>query len=92
MGEWIKCSDQLPKENGIYIVAHRYPDVPNLPCVQTEICDFATDLGDVWGLEDLVGKPGWWDQNTGDDFWDRFEIEGITHWMPLPEPPKGDLK
>ena len=22
--------------------------------------------------------------------WDYSEIYGVTHWMPLPEPPKGD--
>ena len=29
-----------------------------------------------------------WMENEGSDFYDGDLIEGVTHWMPLPEPPK----
>lgn len=30
-----------------------------------------------------------WMENEGSDFYDGDLIEGVTHWMPLPEAPKG---
>lgn len=29
-----------------------------------------------------------WMENEGSDFYDGDLIEGVTHWMPLPKPPK----
>ncbi len=29
-----------------------------------------------------------WEDEYG--YWETAESEGITHWMPLPEPPKGE--
>lgn len=31
---------------------------------------------------------GKWEDKYG--YWNYTDIEGITHWMPLPEPPKGE--
>lgn len=31
---------------------------------------------------------GKWEDSYG--YWNYTDIEGITHWMPLPQPPKGE--
>ena len=37
-------------------------------------------------------EPGWCDRGVFYEY-DKYEsdrIDGVTHWMPLPEPPKGE--
>ena len=71
---WISVKDRLPEVVGSYIIAgkQRYPGEP---------WEYFTDVAESHG-------------SYIDDFWDTFNdwIEGqethVTHWMPLPEPPK----
>lgn len=35
-----------------------------------------------------IEECGWW--TIGGEFWDRESDPAITHWMPLPELPKGE--
>lgn len=73
---WISVKDRLPEVGNSYIVAgkQRYPGEP---------WEYFTDVAVFQG-------------SYIDDFWDTFNDwdEGqeihITHWMPLPEPPKED--
>ena len=33
----------------------------------------------------------YWQECVGNEYWDGEDpIESVTHWMPLPEPPKGE--
>ena len=72
--QWVSVKDRLPTVGDSYIVAgkQRYPGEP---------WEYFTDVADSHG-------------SYIDDFWDTFNDwkEGqethITHWMPLPEPPK----
>ena len=76
--QWVSVKDRLPEVVDSYIVAgkQRCPGEP---------WEYFTDIAESHG-------------SYIDDFWDTFNdwVEGqdthITHWMPLPEPPKeGDV-
>lgn len=70
---WISVKNKLPKENGTYIVY---------------IHDGKLANGQVW-FDAVVGVADytfgiWWCENDND-----FDItNNVTHWMPLPEPPR----
>lgn len=74
MSEWISVKDKLPKENGIYIVY---------------VQDGTSVAGWIWYDNIVVAAEyafggWWWCENSND-----FDITNIvTHWMPLPEPPR----
>ena len=40
--------------------------------------------------ESTYGSFGYWFDFLGDEYKEWISYEGITHWMPLPEPPKGE--
>ena len=40
--------------------------------------------------ESTFGSFGYWFDFWEDEYKDWISYEGITHWMPLPEPPKGE--
>ena len=75
--EWISVEDRLPKTDGIYIV-----------------CDCRLN-GNPWihtaGFRKASSS---WCELHGvyyDDGYGRYsEQDKITHWMPLPNPPKGE--
>lgn len=72
MSEWVSVEDKNPSKNGNYLV-----------CVDGVVCDFPFKwvvnhwkefkLG--YGLQE--DTHGWWHTS-----------QNVTHWMPLPEPPK----
>lgn len=41
--------------------------------------------GDIISLYTYIGHDEWEDEYG---YWSRTDDEGITHWMPLPEPPE----
>ena len=75
--EWISVKDRLPETDGIYIV-----------------CDCRLN-GNQWihtaGFRKASSS---WCELHGmyyDDVYGRYsEQDKITHWMPLPQPPKGE--
>ena len=78
---WIKVADALPKEDGAYLVTrdafgHRYVDVVRFSTYLSEIDDYAFNG---------VNRPGWY---YPDLEYGPYEIDSVTHWMPLPELPK----
>lgn len=80
MAEWISVKDRLPDKDGQYLVFTEQGDCYNAP--------FDTNVGDG-------GEFGIWFNRYHPDtlgFLDSQwqEYEGITHWMPLPEPPDGE--
>ena len=59
-----------------------------LPEIGTEvlICDIfdTRNYMDVWSLEDDEDGDAVWEDKNGN--W--YSVDEVTHWMPLPEPPK----
>lgn len=77
MPQWISVKERLPERNGEYIVT---------ACDEGEPYDeiIWNDTVVVWA-EYYKGCWIWEENNT------EYSLDGIvTHWMPLPEPPKGE--
>ena len=76
--EWISVDDRLPEESGLYI---------------TFGCTAAPVLW-LHNFDKDMGKFGvWWDYDTDGKKHPQYrfiEAEDITHWMPIPEKPKGE--
>ena len=75
--EWISVTDRLPETDGIYIV-----------------CDCRLN-GNQWIHTDGFRKASSsWCELHGmyyDDVYGRYsEQDKFTHWMPMPNPPKGE--
>lgn len=79
MSEWISVEDRLPKENGDYII---YLNDGN-PVFDKDI--FYKDLVVINIINTAKYDCGKWFYYD-DDEWDITDI--VTHWMPLPEPPR----
>ena len=81
--EWISVKDKLPKTNGKYLCV-----CDNCGTSFIIIVNFATNLFKV-DEYDFAGKRrrGWYGY---DGEWGYYESDDITHWMPLPELPKGE--
>ena len=74
--QWISVDDRLPEESGLYITFGCTAVPVRMPH------NFDKDMG-KFGV--------WWDYDTDGKKHPRYrfiEAEDITHWMPLPEPPK----
>ena len=77
--EWISVNDRLPEEDNNYIVT---------------VCDEGCSDGEgIWYSTVVVvaeyykGSWTWYDGGS------EYSLEDIvTHWMPLPQPPKGERK
>ena len=79
--EWISVKDRLPEKNGAYLVTtNSFGDRQSV-----KLRWFAKD-GEMVEAHDLAGQK---------DVWYLYDIEcgyvsikTVTHWMPIPEPPK----
>ena len=61
-----------------------------LPEPETEVLVYrGNHFGDIMNVYTYLGN-GEWEDDYG--YWARTEDDGITHWMPLPEPPKEELR
>lgn len=80
--DWIPCSERLPEttEEGLGVL---YSDCSLVASSKTGWMAMAYHLTD--------GEKSWWEfadaQNKVKIDWDE-----VTHWMPLPEPPKAEDK
>jgi hypothetical protein len=76
--EWISVKDRLPDESGLYIT---------FGCT-------AVPVRWLHNFDKNVGKFGaWWNYEPDGKEHPRYrfiEAGNITHWMPLPQPPKGE--
>ena len=74
---WISCSERMPEmgERQCYVLAADFKNnyPPNIPNTQVGV------YGD-WFND---GNPTW-DDGDGEDLY----LKEVTHWMPLPEPPR----
>ncbi len=76
MTEWISVEDRLPEEDDVFFVLiHDDSDFVAIP----EVSWWALD-----GIFTDTGKPcgAYWEIE------DEYKFYKVTHWMPLPEPPK----
>ena len=81
--KWIPVSERLPEENGQYLVfqKHTYG-------TYTAVLQFAKDGRKVDKYDFYRGWKNVWYRY--DSEWGHITIDDVTHWMPLPEPPKGE--
>ena len=82
---WTSVTERLPDEDGRYLTL--CPLIERPPILWTSICYFAKDLYSVskYDFADRKDKSGFY---HNDSEYGYYEASGITHWMPLPEPPK----
>lgn len=81
--EWIDVKKRLPDKIGSYLVARQRDsrDSHGERAYQwVEICS--------WSCALTAGKLPWKDAWVEYSMGGSFEAGGVTHWMPLPEPPK----
>lgn len=81
--EWISVKDRLPDEDGKYLCVK---DALGTPCVN--VCWFSKDLFkvDKYDFFDKKGIRGFYNYSSE---WGYYGTD-VTHWMPLPELPKGE--
>ena len=81
--EWISVKDRLPEKDGAYLVTtNSFGDRQSV-----KFRWFAKDA-EMAGAYDLAGQKNVWylyDSECG-----YISINSVTHWMPLPEPPKNE--
>ena len=71
--KWFTVSEP-PKENGRYYVHVKMHDISYVKIV-------SFSLESIAGLHDNV----WYEYDSDVGF---YEVRDVTHWMPLPQPPK----
>ena len=89
---WIRCRDRLPDKDGNYLVY--------APGFVESIfaCRFSTDSRTVYGMRDIDSNvnwplPCWYDDEYDWGEWVGCRIKvGVTHWMPMPEPPTDETQ
>lgn len=77
--EWISVDDRLPDEDGSYLVTTNLFSGRQ----SIDICWFAKD-----GKYELAGQKCVWYFYDGEC--GSVSTDSVTHWTPLPEPPKGE--
>lgn len=87
VGKWIPVTERLPSQNGEYLVAYKLQTIP--PIWQFNVYPFALDLYKTdkfdFPRKKYKGKSGFYFYDSEYGF---CEDSRVTHWMPLPEPPK----
>jgi hypothetical protein len=81
--KWIPVTERLPEQDGKYLVFRK--------------CAYGTDIDTLRFAKD-GRKVDKYDFHRGwKNVWHRYDseyghltIDNVTHWMPLPEPPKGE--
>lgn len=83
--QWVSVKGSYPPEDGKYLTFYMLSTKPPIPWMR--VLDFAKDLYEVDRLdfENKKGKPGFY---GCDSEYGYYEVDDVTHWMPLPEPPK----
>ena len=77
-------------DNGVTVqkwipVAERLPDKNG-----EYLCRWVNKSVSDAEYESTYGSFGYWFNFWEDEYKDWISYEGITHWMPLPDPPKGE--
>ena len=82
--KWIPVKERLPEEDGYYLVAKK---IFNNSILQ-EVLSFAKDGRKVDKYDFHREWKNVW--HYYDSEWGHITVDSVTHWMPLPEPPKGE--
>lgn len=84
--EWISVKEKLPEKEGKYLCAE-YSKQFNKHFI--EVLNFAKNLYKVDKIDfkDEKGVSGFYGYDTE---WGYSHFRDVTHWMPLPELPKGE--
>lgn len=82
--EWIPVTERLPEEDGTYLTAlnHHFGAHQGV-----SIRKFAKD-GETVDEHELAGQKYVW--YFYDSEYGYVPTDSVTHWMPLPKPPKGE--
>lgn len=81
--KWIPVTERLPDKDGDYLVFKRFDRN-----AWSDVVSFAKDGRKV---SKYTFEKKW--QNIWycyDSEWGYIRTDAVTHWMPLPEPPKGE--
>ena len=81
--EWISVKDRLPEKDGYYIAF-----VEGYWARCTRLLGFAKDGRKVDEFDFDEGAKNVWYRY--DSEYGYVTVEDVTHWMPLPQPPKGE--
>ena len=81
--QWIPCSERLPKDDDKYLV------VTIEPFGEVEIAHFARDLYKLNSTE-FPRYKGISSFYQYDAEYEEHNLIPVTHWMPLPEPPRSE--
>ena len=76
---WIPCSERLPEKSGVYLVAYIATGTVDRLRFCTQYGTGLRSKKNVW-----VGVIYPYTSNMGVE----VIYDNVTHWMPLPEPPK----
>ena len=76
MSEWISVKDRLPEEGQGLVLVY----APNNKYVAFQLDEWSMQREAPVSFSSATIEVG--------EGWDNFEFEEITHWMPLPNPPK----
>ena len=77
--EWIPVTDRLPDETGKYLAVKKRIAPDDFGGNRTDIVIIRFFADD--GFRMLTHIPDWINKKINEE---------VTHWMPLPEPPKGE--
>ena len=81
--KWISVKDRLPDKDGKYLVFEKGSYANQIRTLQ-----FAKDGRKVDKYDFHRGWKNVWYRY--DSEWGHITIDSVTHWMPLPQPPKGE--
>ena len=82
--EWISVKDRLPEKDNKYLCVI---DAIGTHCITT--CWFSKNLFkvDKYDFANRKGIRGFYNYSSE---WGYYQNTSVTHWMPLPELPKGE--
>ena len=78
MSEWISVDDRLPDETGRYLAVKKRVAPDELGGNRTDIVILRFFVDNGFRMPTHI--PDWINEEINDE---------VTHWMPIPQPPKG---
>jgi hypothetical protein len=78
---WIPVTERLPEDKQLCLCVYNLWD--KTPVI--DVFEFRINPPDIW----CSGENSFWDYDSESGY---FERNDVTHWRPLPEPPKEGAK